>query len=71
MITVYSTNCPKCKTLIKKLETSSAEFKVVDNLQDVLDKAEEVGIKQAPFMIVDGVDKVFDFTESLKYVRGL
>lgn len=71
MITVYSTNCPKCKTLIKKLESSSAEFKVVDDLQEVLKKAEEVKIKQAPFMIVDGEEKVFDFTEALKYVRGL
>ncbi len=71
MITVYSTNCPRCKTLIMKLKSSQVDFKVIDDKDEVLNKAEEVGISQAPFMLVDGVDKVFSFTEALNYIRGL
>ena len=63
MIDVYSTRCPKCKILIKRLEQNGIEFNVIEHLSDIYEVAERYGIKEAPFVIKD--NEVYNFTEAM------
>lgn len=56
-ITFYTTHCPKCTMLKKKLDSKKIEYVVCDNVDLMLEK----GIKSAPFLgvgeIIDNVEK--------------
>lgn len=61
---LYSTGCPKCKILEKKLEMLGKEFTVISDLDMVLAVAEQNNIQEAPFVSVDG--EIYNFTETIK-----
>ena len=61
MLKVYSTNCPKCKILEKRLNSLNKDFEIIDDLEEVYKVATELGIKEAPFVMVD--EKVYNFIE--------
>ena len=68
MITLYSTGCPKCKVIKKKLELSGREFKVVEDTDEVVKFAEEHNIRELPLLeLEDGT--VLNFVESNKYLN--
>lgn len=67
MIMLYSTNCPKCKILEKKLLAEGKEFTVISDTDTVLATAETYDIKEAPFIVAN--DEVYNFTESLTALR--
>lgn len=73
MFTLYSTNCPKCKVLLKKLEQKNKvvnqDFNLVENLEEINKIAEEREITSAPFIIKD--DEVLLFPEANKFVNEL
>lgn len=60
----YSTNCPKCKVLAKKMEQKGIEYKEINDINVMLSK----GIKTAPALEING--KVMDFSESVKWVNN-
>jgi len=62
MIKLYSTGCPKCKVLKKKLEASGKEFEVIESLDEINKVAEELDIHEAPFVIIG--DQVLNFAEA-------
>ena len=64
MLKVYSTNCPKCKILEKKLTGLGKEFELIDDLTEVMEASEKYNIKEAPFVVLD--DKVYNFAEVIK-----
>ena len=64
---LYSTNCPKCKILEKKLTAEGKEFTVISDIDTVLSTAETHNIQEAPFVIVD--DNVYNFADSLKALK--
>ena len=64
MIAVYSTNCPKCHVLIKKLEKEGIEFTLYENLNDLYEASEKYNIQEAPFVVFN--DKVYNFTEAIR-----
>ena len=66
MIKVYSTNCPKCIVLEKKLVSEGIKFELVNSMKETYDASEKYNIKEAPF-VVDG-DKVYTFSEAFKNV---
>lgn len=66
MIELYSTNCPNCLILEKKLKEMNVEHAVIQNEEKVFEKASQFGIMEVPFMVVDGSLK--NFRESVKYV---
>ena len=68
MIKVYSTNCPKCRILVKKLNDSGLEFEVIDNLDEVLAASEEFNIQEAPFSIID--EKAYNFMDTIKFINN-
>lgn len=67
-ITVYSTNCPKCKVLIKKLQDSGLKFEVIDDEDVVVQVANFANITSAPFMVINNTT-FYDFAEAIDYVN--
>ena len=64
---LYSTNCPKCKILEKKMEDVKINF-VVSN--DV-DKMMELGFMSAPVLYSKKEDKYMAFATAVKYINEL
>ena len=65
MITLYSTNCPKCNVLEKKLKDKSMDFELVTDFdtKELIRK----GFLSAPVLKVD--DKYMDFVEANKWLQ--
>lgn len=62
-IVLYSTGCPKCNVLIKKLTAKSIEFTENDDVDEMLKK----GMQSVPWLEVDG--KLMDFSEANKWIN--
>lgn len=62
-IKLYSTNCPRCKTLELLLARADLFFKVETDLTKII----ELGFKSAPILEVDG--KYMDFNTAVKWIR--
>lgn len=63
MITLYTTYCPKCSILEKKLNAARIDYKIEDNIDIML----ELGITSAPMLKID--DKLLNFSQSVDYVN--
>lgn len=61
-IILYSTNCPKCKVLEKKLEAKNISFEISNDVDHML----ELGFMSAPVLQVG--DKCMDFMDANKWV---
>lgn len=64
-VILYSTNCPKCSVLKKKLADSGVEYTENNNVNDML----ELGIVQVPVLSVNG--NLFDFGQAVKWLADL
>ena len=64
MITLFSTNCPKCKVLTMKLDKKGINYTKVEDVDTMLAK----GIKTAPYLEVDG--ELMDFTQAVAWVNA-
>ena len=64
MIILYSTGCPKCNVLEKKLKAKDIDFVVVEGEQVIAEK----GFSEAPLLEVDGVVKTFP--EAVQWING-
>ena len=64
MITLYSTNCPQCKALEKKLNQAGIEYTVNSDLAVMQEK----GFHSAPQLEVD--DNVMNFSEAIRWIRS-
>ena len=62
-VVMYSTGCPKCKILKKKLD----EKKVVYEEEADVEKMKSKGINRVPVLEVDG--KLFSYSEAVKLVN--
>ena len=62
-VILYSTNCPKCKVLEKKLDNSGIQYEVVTDEDLMIEK----GFLSAPMLEVDGT--VMDFGEAIKWIK--
>ena len=65
MITLFTTDCPKCKGLEAKLNEKHVEYVVERDVQKMID----LGLMSAPALQVD--DKLMRFSEAVKYVNEL
>lgn len=65
-IKLYTTNCPRCKVLEKKLEQKGINFEKVEDfdLQEMVEK----GFSTAPILDVDG--KYMIFTDAVKWINS-
>ncbi len=62
-IILYSTNCPKCNVLEKKLQSKNIDFEICNNVDLMLSK----GIQQAPYLEVN--NELMDFSKAVKWVN--
>lgn len=63
MIVLYSTGCPRCKVLKKKLDEAKADYNIVSDVDQML----AMGLKEAPVLEVDG--QRMEFAEAVKWVN--
>lgn len=64
-IIFYSTDCPKCKILKKKLDSKNLTYSLVDDVDVMLD----LGLMSAPALSVDG--KLMDFSNAINFINSL
>lgn len=63
MIIMYSTHCPKCLILEKKLNEAGVDYKVCEDKQIMTEK----GFDLMPVLDVNG--QVMNFSEAVKWVN--
>jgi glutaredoxin len=64
MITLYSTNCPRCKILEEKLQKKGIEFEVNSDVRELID----LGYRSAPILKID--NEFYDFGGAVKWVNA-
>lgn len=64
-VVLYSTHCPKCIVLEKKLAQSNVEFELVEDQNVMIEK----GFMSAPMLEVDG--EAMDFTKAVQWVNNI
>ena len=62
-IILYSTGCPKCNILKKKLADAQMEYSVVEDVDVMLSK----GLKEVPWLEVNG--NLMNFVDSSKWIN--
>lgn len=60
---MYSTGCPKCRVLAKKLDSKNIQYTIVDDVNKML----EMGIVSVPYLKVD--DVLMNYKESVEWVN--
>ena len=62
-ITMYSSGCPRCKTLKKKLDDAGIQYETFTDVQKMID----MGFTDVPVLEVDG--QRMQFSDAIKWVR--
>lgn len=62
MIKLYTTHCPKCQVLRKKLDMKNINYEIEDNVEKML----ELNIETAPMLQVD--ENLMDFNTAVKWI---
>lgn len=63
MITLYTTHCPKCSVLQKKLDAAKIDFNVCEDVDTMIAK----GMLSAPYLEVDG--EMMDFVKAVNWLK--
>lgn len=64
MVTLFSTNCPKCRVLEQKLNKQNIAFEINHDMQEVIDK----GFMSAPILKLG--DDYMDFITAVAWLNG-
>lgn len=62
---LYSTGCPKCKVLKKKLDSKNIQYKEVNDVEEM----RKFGILSVPVLRVN--TKLYNFTDAVNYINTL
>lgn len=68
-IVLYSTDCPRCKVLEKKLGQKKIDFTINKELDEILEVATKANISSAPLLEVDG--QVLGFEQANQFINNL
>lgn len=63
MVTFYSTHCPKCNILEKKLKAANIDYTENNDVNIMLSK----GLRTAPALEVDG--EIYTFTQAIEWLK--
>lgn len=63
-IILYTTHCPRCEVLKKKLDSAGIKYKLIEDINIMQEK----GFLTAPMLEVDG--EVMDFIAANTWVNG-
>ena len=61
-ITLYTTHCPRCTVIEKKLQMAGLEYTVNDNPAAIM----ALGFKTAPILMVD--DEIYQFKQASDWI---
>lgn len=64
-VILYTTHCPKCEILAKKLIEKGVEFEVVTDMDEML----RLGMRSAPMLRIN--DELMGFGEAVEWVNGV
>ena len=64
MVTLYSTGCPNCQILKKKLEQKDIPYQIETSVDEMV----SLGISKVPALFVD--ERLLNFNEALKWVQN-
>ncbi|HHY08253.1 MAG TPA: hypothetical protein GX530_06980 [Corynebacteriales bacterium] len=64
-ITLYSTDCPKCKILKQRLDEKNINYEICKDVNFMLSK----GIKSVPMLEVNG--KMMNFDKAIFFVKEI
>lgn len=67
MVTLYSTGCPKCNVLKKKLDAAGITYSLIEDESAVLNVANKIGATTVPILEED--DKYMDFSAAIKWIN--
>ena len=62
-VVLYSTGCPKCNILKKKLADAKIDYSVIEDVDVMVSK----GLKEVPWLEVDG--NLMNFVDSSKWIN--
>lgn len=62
-VILYSTGCPKCKILKKKLDAIGIQYTINSSIEDMT----QLGISQVPVLGVDG--EFLEFTKANQWIN--
>ena len=64
-VILYTTHCPKCNVLTKKMKSKNIEFSEISDI----DEMRKLGITTVPVLDVGG--KLLDFKKANDYINSL
>lgn len=69
-IKLYSTGCPKCNVLKKKLDTINAQYDIITDMDEIQKVCEATHNDMLPLLQVDEAwgTVIFDFSKAIKWV---
>lgn len=62
-VVLYSTHCPRCLVLTKKLQGAGIVYDEINDMDEMIAK----GFKEAPKLEVDGV--VMDYKQAVDWIK--
>lgn len=64
-VVLYSTGCPKCNVLKRKLDAANVQYSTVNDVDEML----KLGLKSAPALGVG--TEIMDFKNAIEWVRNI
>lgn len=64
MITLYTTHCPKCRVIEKKLAQKNIQYIEVSDINEM----QKLGFQSAPMLKVD--DKLYNFSDANRWIMN-
>ena len=64
-VILYSSGCPKCEILKKKLDNSGIDYQYIEDEQLMID----MGFKDAPQLKVD--ENILNFSQAIKFLKSV
>ena len=64
-VILYSTDCPKCKVIKKKLDNANINYCIINDI----DKMTELGINEVPVVSVNG--EMMNFVDANKWINNV
>lgn len=73
MVILYSTGCPRCNVLKRKLDEAEIAYIVVDNMDSIMKVCNKNNIDTVPILEVpgdssSGISEYMNFSEAIKWV---
>lgn len=67
-VTLYSTGCPKCKVLKKKLEAANINYTEVTDTDKVYQICKSTGLDSVPIIAIED-GHILDFNRAIAWVK--